>query len=263
MPRVAFVYADRVAREMGGMGIRALELARAMSPHADVSVAAAETDGGDLGVPVTTFDPHRPHALEQAAAGADLVVAQPQWPTAMRILAASGAQLAFDLYDPEVFGTLEHFAGRPAAVRRTMAAFAQDRLDHALRIGDRLICGSERQRDLFLGAMLARGRLTEAAYRNDPSFRAAVETVPFGIPDEPPGSAGGLGPRRLLGIADDAELVLWNGGIWSWFDAPGAIRAVGLLRERRPKAVLVFMGASPAAPARQATAEARRVAEEV
>ena len=262
MPRVVFVYADRVGAEMGGMGIRAVEFARAMSAHADVAVAAAATDGADLGVPVSVFDPHAPDALAAAVARADMVVAQPQWPTAMRVLQRSGAQLVFDLYDPEVFGTLEHFAGRPAVLRRAMAALAQDRLDNALRLGDRLICGSERQRDLWLGSMLARGLLTEAAYRHDPSFRAVLDTVPFGVSSEPPGAAAGTGPRRLLGIDPDAEVVLWNGGIWSWFDAPGAIRAMALVRDRRPNAVLVFMGASSAAPARRATAEARRLAGE-
>jgi len=242
MPRVVFVYADRVGREMGGTGIRALELARAMGAHADVAIAAAASDGADLGVPVTTFEAHRPHALAHAVRGADMVVAQPQWPTAMRVLARSGAQLVFDLYDPEAFGTLEHFAGRPPALRRAMAAFAQDRLAHALRIGDRLICGSERQRDLLLGALLLRERITETAYRRDPSFRSVLDVVSFGVPDEPPGAAAGPSPRRLLGIDADAEVILWNGGIWSWFDAPGAIRAVARVRERRPGAVLVFMG---------------------
>src|SRR4051794_35355270 len=181
MPRAVFVYADRVGAEMGGMGIRAVELARALAPHAETSIVAAATDGADLGVPVSTFEPHDPHALEDAVRGADLIVAQPQWPTAMRVLAGSGAQLVFDLYDPEVFGTLEHFADRPSVLRRTRAAFAQARLDHPLRTGDRLIGGSERQRDLFRGAMLARGRLPGAAYRHDPSFRAVLETVPFGV----------------------------------------------------------------------------------
>jgi glycosyltransferase involved in cell wall biosynthesis len=55
-------------------------------------------------------------------------------------------------------------------------------------------------------------------------------------------------------------MVLWNGGLWSWLDAATAIRGVGLLRERRPSAKLVFMGGSSAAPARRATAEARELA---
>lgn len=260
---MVFVYADRVAREMGGMGIRALELARALAPHARVSIAAAATDGSDLGVGVTEFAPHAPRTLAALVRDADLVVAQPQWPAAMRALAGSGAQLVFDLYDPEVFGTWEHFAGRPARLRRTMAAFAQDRLDHALRLGDRLICGSERQRDLYLGAMVAAGRIDAAGYRHDPSFRAVLDTVPFGVPSAPPVRGDAPGPRALLGLPGDAELILWNGGIWSWLDAPLAIQAFAALRRTRPGAHLVFMGASDAAPARRAAAEARAAATRV
>ena len=246
MPRVVFVYADRVGREMGGTGIRALELARAMSAHADVAIAAAATDGAALGVPITTFEPHRPHALEAAVRGADMIVAQPQWPPAMRILRRAGGRLVFDLYDPEVFGTLQHFADRPAALRRTMAAFAADRVDAAMRLGDRLICGSERQRELYRGELPA---------------QVEIGIVPFGVPTEPP--APGPGPREVLGLGDDAEIALWNGGIWSWFDAPGAIRAVARLRELRPAAQLVFMGASSAPPARRAAEHARSVAAEL
>ena len=262
-PKVVFVYADRVAREMGGMGIRALELARALSPDADVSIAASESDGTDLGVPVSTFDPHAPQALRDQLRGADTVVAQPQWPLAMRILGEADAQLIFDLYDPEVFGTLEHFKGRRPALRRQMSAFAADRVDQALRLADRVICASERQRDLWLGAMMSTGRLDAVAYSHDHTLRSVIDIVPFGVPEEPPERGSTPGPSELLGIGKDDELVLWNGGIWSWLDAPGAIRAIGRVRSARPNARLVFMGSSRSAAARSATAQAVELAREL
>jgi glycosyltransferase involved in cell wall biosynthesis len=62
-------------------------------------------------------------------------------------------------------------------------------------------------------------------------------------------------------VDDDAEIVLWNGGIWPWLDAPTAIRAVVSLAERRPRLRLVFMGATATSgPARRAADEAHAVA---
>jgi len=263
-PRVLLVYADRVGASMGGVGIRAVELARVLrgALGAHVTIAAAETDGGDVGVPVVTFAPHAPRALAPHLAAADVVVAQPAWPLALRAFARSGARLVFDLYDPEAFGTLEHFAERSPRLRALMARFAADRLTAALRLGDHAMCANERQRDLWLGAMLAEGLVTPARYDADPTLRSVLDVVAYGVPTAPPVAAG-PSPRAALGIAPEDEVVLWNGGIWSWLDAPTAIRAVARLRERRPRARLVFMGASAAAPAVRAGAAARALAEDL
>jgi glycosyltransferase involved in cell wall biosynthesis len=258
--RVLLVYADRVGAAMGGMGIRAVELGRVLRDAlgAEVTIAAAAADAGDVGLPVVTFDPHAPAALEPHLRDADAVVAQPGWPQTMRRLSRSGARLVFDLYDPEVFGTLEHFAGRRR--RGLMAAFAADRVVDALARGDHAICASERQRDLWIGAMVGAGLVASAAYDHDPTLRSALDVVPYGVPTAPPAAAGHP-VRERFGLAADDEIVLWNGGLWSWLDAPAAIRAVARLRERRPRARLVFMGASDAPPARRATEQARAVAD--
>lgn len=261
---VVLVYADAVGASMGGVGIRAVELARALRAALDVEVtiAAASTDGGDVGVPVVTYAPHAPRALDPLLDRADAVVAQPAWPLTMRRLRRSGARLLFDLYDPELFGTLEHLRGRDPRVRRTMAAFTVDRIADALRSGHHVACASERQRDLWIGAMLAAGAFTPERYDADPSWRARLDVVPYGVPAEPPVRGAGL-PRERLGIAAEDELVLWNGGLWSWFDAETAIRAIALLRERRPRARLLFMGASTAPPAIAASERARALAQEL
>lgn len=264
-PRVLLVYADRVGASMGGVGIRAVELARVLSDAlgAHVTIAAAETDGGDVGVPVVSFAPHAPRALASHLAAADVVIAQPGWPLTMRRFARSGARLVFDLYDPEVFGTLEHFAERAPRLRALMGRFAVDRVMAALRLGDHVMCANERQRDLWLGALLAAGLVTPERYDADPTLRTLLDVVAYGVPAKPPVASAGAEPRAELRIAPDDEVVLWNGGIWSWLDAPTAIRAIARLRERRPRARLVFMGASSAAPARRAGAAAQALAAEL
>jgi glycosyltransferase involved in cell wall biosynthesis len=263
-PRVLLAYADRVGASMGGVGIRAVELARVLRDTlgARVTIAAAAWDGADVGVPVTVFEPHAPRALDALLANADAVVAQPGWPLVMRRLARADARLVFDLYDPEAFGTLEHFAAGSERRRRLMGAFAVDRVTTALRIGHHVICANERQRDLWIGAALASGLVTAERYDADPTLRSFLDVVPYGVPGQPP-VARGAAWRERLGVAERDEAILWNGGVWSWLDLPTAIRATALLREHRPDAWLVGVGASIAAPAVRATEEARELAREL
>lgn len=260
-PDVLLVYADRVGGSMRSVGIRMVELARVLREQAGarVTIAAAEHDGADVGCPVVLYEPHAPRALDPHLARADAILAQPAWPLVTRRLARSGARLIFDLYDPEAFGTLEHFRGR-GRTRDLMGRLAVDRLTDALRHGHHHVCANERQRDLWLGALMASGLVTPERYDGDASLRSLIDVVPYGVPSAPPAATPGAA-RAQLGLGPDDELILWNGGMWPWLDAATAIHAVARLRERRPRARLVVMGVSDIGPARQATAEARALAE--
>jgi glycosyltransferase involved in cell wall biosynthesis len=244
-PRILLVYNDRVGPQMGGVGIRATELAKVLAAHGEVTLAVAELSGELDGVPVVEFNPHDPRALAPHLERADVVVARPQWPLAMRLMRRSGARLIFDIYDPDTFPTLDYYAERSPRRQRLMTAFSVDRLTEALRIGHHFICASERQVDFYLGAMLAEGLISPAAYERDSGFRSVIDVVPFGLPPDPPERSGGPGIRDVFpGIAPEDEVILWNGGLWDWFDAPTAIRGVAALAESRPQAKLVFMGGS-------------------
>jgi glycosyltransferase involved in cell wall biosynthesis len=259
-PRILLVYDDRVGQRMGGVGIRATELGKVLRAHGEVTLAVAEAGGQLDGIPQVEFDPHDPRALAPHLDRADVVLARPQWPLAMRMIRRSGARLIFDLYDPDTFATIEHYAERSPRRRRLMAAFSVDRLAKALRIGHHFICASGRQLDFHLGAMLAEGLISPAAYERDPCFRSVIDVVPFGLPPDPPGrTAGPAISDRFPGVGPDDEIVLWNGGIWDWLDAPTAILGVAALTESRPQVKLVFMGGS-SERFHRAEAEARSIA---
>lgn len=265
--RVLVLSADAVGPAMAGAGIRSFELARVLSEHADVTLAAPVPDGaapagGPAGVATIPFDAHDPATIRDALADADVVVAPPLWPRVARAVRRSGALTIFDLYVPEPLETVEHMRDR-GRLRRLMYALALDRLDEALHSGHHLVCASEKQRDLWLGALLAGRLIAPAAYDRDATLRSAIDVVPFGVPAEPP-RADGPGPReRFSQIGPGDRIVLWNGGLWSWLDAPAAIRAVARVAKRRPELRLVFMGASDHPPARRAREEAREVASEL
>lgn len=263
-PELLFICADPVGEEMAGLGIRCWELARALSPHASVTIAHGGSGSGEReGVRTVAYRPHAPHALRELIAAADTIVTHPQWPLVDRWLRRSSARVIVDLYCPETLETLELLAGVRMVERRQRTATTIDRLHAALRTGHNFICASETQRDLWLGAMLALRLIDPAAYDNDPGLRETIDLVPFGVPEVAP-VRGGRGARAAIGLEPDSEIVLWNGGIWSWLDAGTAIRAVALLAERRPGVRLVFMGASSEHPtAAASTAAARALAAEL
>ncbi len=265
-PRLLFICADPVGEQMAGLGIRCWELARALSGRASVTVAHGGSEQGEReGVRTIAFRPHAPQALRQPIADADVVVAHPQWPLVDRWLQRARARVIVDLYCPETLETLELLAGGGALERRQRTATTVDRLHAALRTGHNFICASDTQRDLWLGTMLALRMIGPELYDRDPSLREVIDLVPFGLPEEPPLPAGGGGPREAIAALEpDSEIVLWNGGIWSWLDAESAIRAAAMLAQRRPRVRLVFMGVAAAHPAGAAAAEdARRLAGEL
>ena len=248
---------------MAGPAIRSFELARALSSSCDVVLAAPGVptvpEGIDADLELAGYDLRRPTALRSLIAGVDAVVAQPQWPTVAGWLHRSSARLIFDLYDPEPFELLA------SAYRRTkrtvLSAFALDRISGAMRSGHHLICASERQRDLWIGMLLAERRLGPGVYDADPDLRERLAVVPFGVPETPPArSVGGIGPRERFGLAADDEVILWNGGIWPWLDPATAIRAVASLVVRRPRVRLVFMGGDRGGPHAAAGEAARDLA---
>lgn len=264
-PEVLFLCADPVGEEMAGLGIRCWELARALREHASVTVAHGGTaEQEHEGVRTVPFRAHAPGRLRELIARADTVVGHPQWPLVDRWLKRSRARIVVDLYCPETLETLELQAERAPTVRRQLTATTIDRLHAALRTGHHFMCASEAQRDLWLGTMLALRLIDPQAYDRDPSLRETIDLVPFGVPAEPP-RAGGRGPREALaGLGADSEIVLWNGGIWSWLDAQTAIRAVADVARRRPNVRLVFMGVTANHPAAvQSTSAARELAAEL
>jgi hypothetical protein len=265
-PAVLFICADTVGEQMAGLGIRCWELARALSEVASVTVAhGGEEEGEREGVRMVAFRPHAPGPLRPLIAAADTVVAHPQWPLVDRWLRRAPARVVIDLYCPETLETLELLAGRRALARRQLTATTLDRLHSSLRTGHNFVCASDTQRDLWLGAMLALRLIDPDLYDRDPGLREVIKLVPFGVPERPPRHNPHGGPREVIPALDaDSEIVLWNGGIWSWLDVETAIRAVAALARRRPSVRLLFMGVAADHPAAAAGAEsARRLAGEL
>ncbi|HEX8646165.1 MAG TPA: glycosyltransferase [Thermoleophilaceae bacterium] len=262
-PRVLVICADQLGSSLAGVAVRAYELSRVLMEHADVTLAGVEAETPPPpGVPAVTYALRDPRALRPHIERADAIFAQQQWPVIARWMRRSRARLVYDLVTPEPFELIEGLAGQ-RLTRRVLVTLALDRLLAALHDGHHFVCGGQKQRDLWIGALMAGRVITPELYDSDPSLLSVIDPVPFGTSPEPPRAAG-RGPEDRFGaIGPGDEVALWSGGIWGWLDAPSAIRAVAEVVQRRPRLKLVFMAASSATQAQAPEREAKRVAEEL
>src|SRR3954447_7448707 len=184
MTRVLLVSAEPVGTTMAGPAIRALELARALAAHCEVTLAApGPSDVGDA--PVTLleagladFEP-----LLEAVRRHDVVVAQRLPPQLLRYVAKLPIRFVADLYNPQMIEVLEAAGadGPGSSPRRAWRSMLGQ-----CAVADLVICASEKQRDLWLGGVGLAGLIDVERYRADPTFRSYVDVVPFGLPDRAP-----------------------------------------------------------------------------
>jgi glycosyltransferase involved in cell wall biosynthesis len=242
---VLVLSAEPVAERMAGPAIRAAELARALAARHRVTLAAPAPSSPPPGVELLEAGFEDFDALVEAAARHDVVVAQELPPTLLGRLSRQPVRIALDLYNPIVMEVLEAVTDERPRVQRRIQELVGMRALAQCAVADFIVCASERQRDLWLGAMAVHGLVDLDAYRRDPTLRSVIDVVPFGIPDGAPPERSGEPVLKGAwpGIAADDRVLLWAGGIWSWLDPATPIRAVKQLEQAGgPATHLVFMG---------------------
>lgn len=249
LPSVLLIASDTIGPRMAGSGIRYWNLARQIGAQQQVTLAipAATKLDAPSGVTIVpyggagTTEEQRGTRLANLVAEHDIVVAQhlPYLYTDSAVLASRA--LVIDLYAPWILEKLEYSRVDP---QRGEADRKDDVtiLNRLLQLGDFFLCASERQRDFWLGALAAAGRIELAHAQTSPTLRSLIDIVPFGLPDQRPIRTG-PGPRATIeGIDADDLVLLWSGGLWNWLDPLTAIRGIALVASENPRVKLVFMG---------------------
>ncbi len=248
-PTVLLIASDTIGEQMAGSGIRYWNLARVLGRQQPVTLAipAATTLTPGGGVSVIPYggpdadEDRRGRKLTKLIGAHQIIVAQhlPYLYADADLLASRF--LVIDLYAPWILEKLEWARTDPERgepTRKDDVAI----LNRLLSLGDFFLCASERQRDFWLGALAAAGRIELEHTAADPELRTLIDVVPFGLPESRPEKTG-PGPRgKLAGIGEDDAVLLWNGGLWNWLDPLTAIRATHLLAADNPSIRLVFMG---------------------
>ena len=165
---------------------------------------------------------------------------------------------------PPTIEQLALYARQPDDVSRWYRRLNEQTERVTLECGDAFICASERQRDLWLGALIALGRVGAERYQEDHSLRSLVDVVPFGLEPSPPRHDRDVLRGVVDGIELDDLLLIWGGGIWNWFDPLTVIRGVAQLAD--PGVKLYFLGTrhpNPGMPEMEMTRQAIALAEEL
>lgn len=262
MTQVVFINHDVVGRKMAGPGIRAFELCRVLSHEHTVTLATPQP--ADLlpeGVTNVVYEVGDATSLAPVLDAAELIIANGTVLAQHPEIAECSVPLVLDMYDPtplENLVLLRHHdpLGRLHRQRHDVAL-----LTRQLQVGDCFLCATERQRDLYLGALLSIGRISPDIADVDPVLRSLLRVVPFGLPSEPPSAA----PPPWADLGADAKVILWSGGLWDWMDPLTLIRAMPKVLEAVPQARLVFLaGANPSNDfPMQVPLQARALAEEL
>lgn len=238
--KILVVTGDAITTRMAGPAIRAWHIADVLSAEHDVKLVSVNPncDPPPAGFGVKAVARNQ---IDVEAAWADIVVLQGhilEWAPALR---KSGKIVVCDVYDPMHLEVLEQGKDAPDDERAADVAGVTKVLDTQLQRGDFFLCASERQRLFWLGHLAAIGRLSPRLYDSDPTTSSLLAVAPFGMQGTPPERTG-PGLRASLGIADGDPVILWAGGVYSWFDPLTLIHAVDDLRKRRPDVRLVFLG---------------------
>lgn len=237
MTRVLILTGDPIGVRMAGPAIRVWNLGlQLLARGHEVRVVTTTRAERDAPFPLTAIAPGDDAAFREHERWAEVIVFQGYGMSQFPSLRTSDRFLVADVYDPMHLEMLEQGRELPRATWDLRVEQARDALDDQFRRADFFVCASERQRLFFLGHLAALGRISPATYDGDPDLRRLIDLAPFGLDAEPP--RPGPGMRRT----PDERILIWGGGLYSWFDPLTLIRAVAAVAKRRPATRLFFLG---------------------
>lgn len=233
---------DSVGRSMAGTGIRYWEIAHALAKEFAVTLAAPQPI--DLPTDFVVCRSYRwgdEASLAPLLQDVDVVVAGGHVLEGHPQLAHIRQPLVVDLSDPTMLENMELFRHAPAEQRGQQYQHDRQLLQQQLAAGDFFVCATERQRDLYLGALLLHGRTAPFLSDGDPQLRGLLDVVSSGVPDEPPVGREAVLRAAFPAIGAHDPLLLWNGGLWDWMDPLTLVDAMPQVVAHHPQVRLVFL----------------------
>lgn len=209
----------------------------------DVTLALPAGAGPDVApMRLERLERYRPgdaRLLEHLAGSSDVTVVPLDVLAQFPRLGEVRVPLVIDLHDAVLLDGLSpgegaEIAGLEAVHRRRLGA-----LQGLLERGDFFICARDSQRDLWLGLLMAAGRLGPLSSRWDATARRLVDIVPFGIDD--PALETTANPFE---IEADARLIVWSETDAPALDPVTPVDAMAIVARRSPRARLVFARSS-------------------
>jgi glycosyltransferase involved in cell wall biosynthesis len=237
-----------VAQKMASPGIRAYQVAGALGralPEREITLAVPSNRNDYPALPPAPnvkLEAWSSNAEAVALArGHEVSIARNFPPQFVRLLGER--RFALDAFTPFYIEWME-LSKRDFKSNRRRTWMASNRwyLNFQLTMADFTFCADERQRDMWIGMLMALALVPPDIYERDPSLRRMIDIVPYGVSSKPLAPRGPVLKGVIPGIEPTDRVLLWNGGITEWNDPITLLHAMNDLAARRPDVKLVFMG---------------------
>ncbi len=240
MIKVCVVAHDPIQKAMAGPGIRSLELARALAKNFDVTFATPNP----VDLPGESFKTvyYNYRSLKKIVEDQDVVCVFGFQIRRFPFLKKIAAALVVDVYCPTFFEALASYQEQTLDEMVPLCRVVLDIFQEQLQIGDFFICAGEKQRDMWVGMLMATGRINPYTFAMDNTLRKLIDVVPYGLPGHPPEKNQGALKGAHPAIKKDDFVLLWGGGLYDWLDPLVAVRAMEIVGRKRQDVKLFFMG---------------------
>jgi glycosyltransferase involved in cell wall biosynthesis len=247
--RILVLAAAAYGQRMSSPGIRAHHMARVLVervPGARVTLAVpADTAQGDTSGAPCRIVMYTKFSIIRELANHDIIIATGFPAYALFLFPWKTFVLDFfTMYLLEWMGATFDDPYYKTARRGAWLSQARKFLNIQLTFADFVLAASERQRDSHLGSMMSLGLVSPRGHAQDPSMRKLIGVAPHGIRPDPLTHTKSVLKGRYAGIKETDRLILWNGGIVSWYDPATLIRAMADICKERDDVKLVFVGSS-------------------
>lgn len=264
-PHLLIVSNDVVDQKMAGPGLRYLEVSRALSRDLDVTLAVpAGGDNDEPALRIVRYSEGNPGSLRVLVENSDAVLISGYMVEKFPFLHHVQARLIVDLYDPFILENLHYYLDEPLDVQSSFNQRAVEVTNQLAGIGDFFICGSQRQRDFWMGVLAANNRVNPYTFSQDPTLQSLIDVVGIGFPEREPQVRPVL--RGKPGFEAGSRIVLWSGGVWDWLDPLTLVHAWPQVLKRHPEARLVILGTrhpNPLVPRHKMAQRAQQLADEI
>jgi GT2 family glycosyltransferase/glycosyltransferase involved in cell wall biosynthesis len=239
-PTLLIVSHDVVNENMGGPGSRYLQIAKALHEEIRITLAIpSETHLEVDGINIVEYSETNPASLEVLVENHDIALISGYMPVKYPFLWNTCTRLVVDLYDPFFLENIYYYLDQPVQDQLKMNNLAIETANRLMRMGDFFLCGTERQRDFWMGMLAANGRVNPLTFTDDPGLHSLIDILGVGFPRNRPESHTVV---RGVMVPENAKIVVWGGGIWNWLDPLSLISAWPEVLKKHPDARLVFLG---------------------
>jgi len=238
MPRLLLVPHGKIAQNLAGPGLRALGIARGLSPDVECAFWAPEAEGNEL----AGFAVEKSSDAAALSKAYDYALVPTLGAMVFEPLPRLTIPVVADLYDPVFFENLFLYRGDVPKEREFQLWRHQVALYETVLNADAFLSCHKRQSDYWTGMLTTLGALGFPEFDADQAFASSMIDLPTGL--DIPEKSDPQAARQFMGeIPPDRKVLLWGGGIYPWLDPFTPLRALKKLKDQgRDEFSLLFMG---------------------